>query len=192
DGTDLRELDLPAYRSQLGYVPQEPFLFTGTIRDNIAYGRPEASDGEVEQAARAVGAHDFISRLDGGYTHSLSERGRSLSAGERQLVALARAELVDPSILLLDEATSNLDLATEARVADAMRQVSSGRTTVLIAHRLQTARPADRIAVLDAGRVVELGTHDELRALGGRYAAMWDAFEPVAPRENPAGQPVGR
>ena len=140
DGYDLRTLDLHAFRRQLGYVPQEAFLFTGTIRDNIAYGRPDAADAEVEAAARAVGAHDFIAALPGGYLHELSERGRSLSAGQRQLIALARAELVDPVVLLLDEATSNLDLATEARVAAAMQQVSHGRTTVVIAHRLQTAR----------------------------------------------------
>jgi ATP-binding cassette subfamily B protein len=177
DGRDLRALRLPGYRRQLGYVPQEAFLFTGTIRDNIAYGRPAAADAEVEQAARAVGAHEFISGLEGGYTHVLAERGRSLSAGERQLIALARAELVAPAILLLDEATSNLDLATEARVAAAMRRVSADRTTVLIAHRLQTARTADRIVVLEAGTVVEAGSHETLLALGGRYARMWEAFE---------------
>jgi ATP-binding cassette subfamily B protein len=177
DGRDLRSLDLLGYRRQLGYVPQEAFLFTGTIRDNIAYGRPDAGNDEVEAAARAVGAHDFIAALPGGYLHQLLERGRSLSSGQRQLIALARAELVDPVILLLDEATSNLDLATEARVAEAMQQVSRHRTTVIIAHRLQTARTADRIVVLHDGEAVEVGSHDELRALGGRYASMWDAFE---------------
>jgi ATP-binding cassette, subfamily B, bacterial len=179
DGRDLRTLDLPAFRRQLGYVPQEAFLFTGTIRDNIAYGRPDASRADVESAARAVGAHEFISQLSAGYLHELSERGRSLSAGQRQLIALARAELVDPVVLLLDEATSNLDLATEARVSAAMHRVAHGRTTVVIAHRLQTARQADRIAVLDRGQVTETGTHDELLAHRGRYAAMWDAFELV-------------
>jgi ATP-binding cassette subfamily B protein len=179
DVYDLRDLDLHAFRHQLGYVPQEPFLFTGSIRDNIAYGRPDATDLEVEAAARAVGAHDLVASLPGGYHHELSERGRSLSAGQAQLIALARAELVHPAILLLDEATSNLDLAAEARVGAAMRRVSAGRTTVVIAHRLQTARAADRIVVLHAGRVDETGTHDELLALEGRYAAMWEAFELV-------------
>jgi ATP-binding cassette, subfamily B, bacterial len=179
DGHDLRAIDLHAFRLQLGYVPQEAFLFSGTIRDNIAYGRPEASDAEVEAAARAVGAHEFIARLSDGYHHELTERGRSLSSGQRQLIALARAELVDPAILLLDEATSNLDLVTEAHVAAAMQEVSHGRTTVVIAHRLQTARAADRIIVLHGGQVVEAGTHDELIALRGHYAAMWDVFDVV-------------
>jgi ATP-binding cassette subfamily B protein len=177
DGVDLRELDLPAYRHQLGYVPQEAFLFTGTIRDNIAYGRPEATNAEVEAAAREVGAHDFIAGLPGAYHHQVAERGRSLSAGERQLIALARAQLVDPAILLLDEATSNLDLANEARVVAAMQRLSRDRTTVVIAHRLQTARTADRIVLLDAGRIAEVGSHEELLARGARYAAMWQAFE---------------
>ena len=142
-----------AFRRQLGVVPQEAFLFTGTVRDNIAYGRPDASDADVERAARAVGAHDFIAALPGGYLAPVSERGRSLSAGQRQLIALARARLVDPAILLLDEATSNLDLATEARVQRAMGIVAQGRTTILVAHRLPTARTADRILVIEKGRV---------------------------------------
>jgi ATP-binding cassette subfamily B protein len=175
DGADLRTLDLSSYRRQLGYVPQEAFLFSGTIRDNIAYGRPEAGDADVEWAARAVGAHEFISGLSGGYLHVVTERGRSLSAGQRQLIALARAQLVDPAILLLDEATSNLDLATEGRVARAMGIVARGRTTLLIAHRLQSAATADRIVVLEGGLVVEEGSHTQLLARGGRYAAMWRA-----------------
>ncbi|HEY4277138.1 MAG TPA: ABC transporter ATP-binding protein [Conexibacter sp.] len=185
DGHDLRALDTASFRHQLGYVPQEAFLFTGTLRDNIAYGRPDASDAEVEAAARAVGAHDFIAALPGGYHHEVAERGRSLSAGQRQLIALARAELVDPVILLLDEATSNLDLATEARVADAMQRLSRGRTTIVIAHRLQTARTADRIVLLDAGRIAEVGRHDALLAQGGRYAAMWRAFEQLSESTDP-------
>ncbi|HWC37597.1 MAG TPA: ABC transporter ATP-binding protein, partial [Acidimicrobiales bacterium] len=183
DGLPLPDLDLAAYRGQLGYVPQEPFLFSGTIRDNIAYGRPSASDAEVETAARAVGAHELVMSLPGGYGYEVSERGRSLSAGQRQLIALARARLVDPAILVLDEATSNLDLSTEAKVARAMARVARGRTTLLIAHRLPTARSADRIVVMHEGRVVEQGRHDELLARGGRYAGMWAAFdiEPVEP-----------
>jgi ATP-binding cassette subfamily B protein len=177
DGHDLRAIDLHDFRTQLGYVPQEAFLFSGTVRDNIAYGRPDAGEAQVEAAARAVGAHDFIARLSGGYHHELTERGRSLSSGQRQLIALARAELVDPVLLLLDEATSNLDLVTEAHVAAAMQEVSHGRTTVVIAHRLQTARGADRIIVMHGGQVVESGTHDDLIALHGRYAAMWDVFD---------------
>jgi ATP-binding cassette subfamily B protein len=177
DGTDLREYDLSAYRRELGYVPQEGFLFTGSIHDNIAYGRPDASDDEVEAAAVSVGADQFIAELASGYETAVSERGRSLSAGQRQLIALARAELVDPAILLLDEATSNLDLAAEARVASATGRVARGRTTVVIAHRLQTARMADRIIVLANGVIAEQGTHDELIAAGGRYAEMWRASD---------------
>jgi ATP-binding cassette subfamily B protein len=177
DGTPITHLDLTAYRQQLGYVPQEAFLFSGTIRDNIAYGRAAATDAEVEEAARAVGAHDFIASLPGGYLHAVSERGRSLSSGQRQLIALARARLVDPRILLLDEATSNLDLATEARVQRAMGLVAEGRTTLLIAHRLQTARTADRIVVVDDGKIVAQGTHVELLAdPASPYARMWAAF----------------
>jgi ATP-binding cassette subfamily B protein len=180
DGHDLRTLSLHDFRSRLGYVPQESFLFTGTIRDNIAYGRPDAGDAEVEAAARAVGAHDLIATLPDGYLHEITERGSSLSSGQRQLIALARAELVDPAVLLLDEATANLDLATEARVSAAMAAVAGRRTTILIAHRLQTARSADRIIVLGRGRVLEEGTHDDLIARDGSYAAMWRAFELVS------------
>jgi ATP-binding cassette subfamily B protein len=177
DGVDVRRLDPTAYRRQLGVVPQEAFLFAGTVRDNIAYGRPDATDGEVEAAARAVGAHEVVARIPQGYRGVIGERGQSLSAGQRQLIALARARLVDPAILLLDEATANLDLATEAKVNRAMGMVAEGRTTVVIAHRLPTAASADRVVVMDEGRVVESGTHRELLAAGGRYASMWRSFE---------------
>ncbi len=180
DGVDLRQYDPVAYHAQLGVVPQEAFLFAGTLRDNIAYGRRDASDAEVEAAARAVGAHEFIARLPYGYRTPVSERGRSLSAGQRQLIALARAHLVDPAILLLDEATSNLDLATEAAVNAAMHSAAMGRTTILVAHRLQTARLADRILVVHDGLVVEEGTHDTLLARGGSYARLWEASESTA------------
>jgi ATP-binding cassette subfamily B protein len=176
DGLPLTHLDPDAYRQQLGYVPQEPFLFGGTFRDNIAYGRPDATDAEVEAAARAVGAHDMIVAA-GGYLKVLPERGKSLSIGQRQLICLARALLVDPAVILLDEATSNLDLASEAKVNRAMGIIAHGRTTVVIAHRLQTARRADRIIVLDHGKVVEEGTHEQLVRQKGRYAEMWSAFQ---------------
>ncbi|MFI5975016.1 ABC transporter ATP-binding protein [Streptomyces sp. NPDC051452] len=187
DGTDLRALDLTSYRHRLGVVPQEAYLFPGTIRDAIAYGRPDATDAEVEAAARTVGAHEMIATLRGGYLHEVAERGRNLSAGQRQLIALARAELVDPDVLLLDEATAALDLATEAQVNQATDRLAGRRTTLVVAHRLTTAARADRVVVMDHGRVAEDGTHAELLARGGRYAELWRTFvgrsepeEPVA------------
>ncbi|MFC7998031.1 ABC transporter ATP-binding protein [Streptomyces rochei] len=187
DGQDLRDLDLTAYRHRLGVVPQEAYLFPGTVRDAIAYGRPDATDAEVEAAARAVGAHEMIARLTGGYLHEVAERGRNLSAGQRQLIALARAELVDPDILLLDEATAALDLATEAQVNQATDRVAGRRTTLVVAHRLTTAARADRVVVMDHGRVAEDGTHEELLALDGRYARLWRTFVGAAEPEEPVG-----
>jgi ATP-binding cassette subfamily B protein len=180
DGVDVRDYDLASYRSRLGVVPQEPYLFAGTVRDAIAYGRPDATDAEVEAAARAVGAADMIARLPGGFWHEVAERGRNLSAGQRQLIALARAYLVDPDILLLDEATAALDLAAEAAVVEATERLAARRTTLVVAHRLSTAARADRIVVIDAGRVVESGTHAELLAAEGMYAELWAAFTGTA------------
>ncbi|MDA8103193.1 MAG: ABC transporter ATP-binding protein [Nitrospiraceae bacterium] len=180
DGVDLRRLDLEAYRRQIAYVPQEPFLFSASVAENIAFSVDNATPAEIEAAARAVGAHDFISRLPGGYGYQVSERGRALSAGQRQLIALARAYLASPALLLLDEATANLDLATERKVADAMRVVAGGRTSVMVAHRLPSAAMADRIVVMRDGGIIEVGSHEELLEAGGMYARMWDSFGTAA------------
>ena len=173
DGVDLRQVRLADLRQAMGYVPQEGFLFSGTILDNIRFGRPGATRAEVEAAARAVGADQVIAGLPDGYDTQVGERGALLAAGEKQLVAFARAWIADPALLILDEATSNLDAASEARITDALQRLRSGRTTIIIAHRLTTIAQADQIAVVEDGRIVESGTPAELRARGGRFADLF-------------------
>jgi ATP-binding cassette subfamily B protein len=176
DGHDLRKVTLTSLRRQLGVVPQEPFLFSGTIRDNVAFARPDASREEVYEAIRAVGLEELVDRLPAGIDTPVHERGQSLSSGERQLIALARAFLAGPRVLVLDEATSNLDLKSEAKVEAALKVLLEGRTAILVAHRLSTAMQADRIVVVDEGRIVETGSHHQLVARGGRYAEMFETW----------------
>jgi len=173
DGHNISSVSQQSLRSQIGIVPQDPFLFSGTVEENIRYGRLDATHDEIVRAARAAGVHDLIMRLENGYATPVGERGASLSAGQRQLVCLARAILCNPPIMILDEATSNVDTNTEHIMQESLRQLSHGRTCVVIAHRLSTITHADRIVIIEKGRIAEMGTHQELMDRKGIYYNMY-------------------
>jgi ATP-binding cassette subfamily B protein len=175
DGINIRTLPIAEYRRNIGLVLQEPFLFFGSIAENIAYGRPEATRAEIVAAARAAHAHEFILRLPHGYDSLVGERGQGLSGGERQRVSIARALLIDPRILILDEATASVDTETEKEIQKALDNLVRGRTTIAIAHRLSTLHKADRLVVLDRGEIVEMGNHDELMRKEGTYFRLYQA-----------------
>lgn len=176
DGRDLRSLDLAAFRAQVGFVTQTPFLFNGTVLDNVRYGRNDAGDEEVAAAARRVGAGDWIATLPDGLATEVAERGRNLSLGQRQLIALARVLLQDPAVIMLDEATASVDPLTEALIQEGLDELLRDRTAIVIAHRLSTVRQADRIVVLSAGRIIEQGSHDRLLQAGGHYADLYNTY----------------
>jgi ATP-binding cassette subfamily B protein len=187
DGTDIRQLKIADYRSQIGLVLQEPFLFFGTIADNIAYGKPGATREEIVAAARAAHAHEFIMRMPQAYDSLVGERGQGLSGGERQRISIARALLINPRILILDEATSAVDTETEKEIQRALDNLVRGRTTIAIAHRLSTLRKADRLVVMDKGEVVEEGSHDELIAAEGAYWRLYEAQQRQAEADTVLG-----
>jgi ATP-binding cassette subfamily B protein len=174
DGVDVRDVTLASLRREIGVIPQDPFLFSTTVRENIAFGRPEMTDAEVERVARLAQAHEFVERLPQGYETVIGERGITLSGGQRQRVAIARALAVDPRILILDDATASVDATTEAQIRAGLREVMSGRTTLIIAHRLSTIALADEIGVVDDGRIIARGTHDELFEASSVYRQIYE------------------
>jgi ATP-binding cassette subfamily B protein len=186
DGYDIRKVTQESLRNQIGMVLQEPFLFSGTIKENITYGREKVNDEEIFTAAKAVGAHDFIMRLEKGYDTVLQERGSNLSQGQRQLISFARAVLSNPRILILDEATANIDTQTEVLIQKALKNILKDRTSLVIAHRLSTIHDADRVVVLDAGKIVEIGNHHELMEKGGLYYHLYTMSYAYTDQDNNA------